>query len=516
MTRLLPLLLLPLAALAQPGTLDPSFGSGGTVFLTPDPVAGASAVVLTADGKLVLAGRVGGDAALLRLNTDGSLDSSFGEEGYARLDFGGEEEQQFAGLVVRADGSVVASGLALDGEGDGINVLAAFTPDGVLDPSFGDAGTVSVSEGFERLEFLRLAERPDGRLIVTGTGFASGASQTAAIVAQFSADGALDSSFGTDGIAQLTSPGSLSLVGQDLALEDDGDIVVGGFASSGTFSVEPFAARLTAEGALDASFGVRTFDFGEDFSLASGVIVDEAGRAVLVGSAVDLFAGASSLVLARLNADTGTLDSSFGEGGLVFTTLGTNIAQGVDVTELEDGALLTAGPAGPDGLSADLTVARFLPDGALDASFGTNGVAAADVRPVDVAGALAVEPDGDIVVVGYEATGVGGFAGIEAARFTAPPVSAEPTGEALSAFRLGAPYPNPARDVARLPVSAPQGASVRVEAFDRLGRRVAVLHDGPLASGVHVEFDLGRLASGAYAVRAVSAGRSVTRWVVRP
>ncbi len=511
---LLTLALLPLVALAQPGTLDPLFGDGGTVFLTPDPVAGTGAVGLTADGKIVLAGIVGGDAAVLRLSPDGSLDTDFGNDGYALVDLGGGEDQ-FLGLIVRADGSLVASGLGTNSQGDGVNVLAAFSAEGVLDPSFGNGGTVTLNEGFESLQFTRLAERPGGSLLVTGAGIPPDADDSVAIVAQLSADGALDGAFGTDGIARIALAGR-GVVGQDLAVQADGRIVVGGLASGALFDIEPFAARLTETGSLDESFGVRTFDFGASFSLVSGVLVDEAGRAVLVGLAADLLAGSSSLVLARLAAADGSLDTSFGEGGLVVTTLGTEIAQGTDVLEQSDGKLLAAGPAGPNGSEADFAVARFTSDGSLDDSFGNGGVGMADIGVLDIPAALALQADGNVVVAGYASTAGGTPVGIEVARFEndGRPSAVEPLPSA-SAIRLGAPYPNPTAGAAWLPVEAPPGVAVRVEVFDRLGRRVAVLHDGP-ATGALLRLDLSELASGAYAVRAVSGGSTVARWLIRP
>ncbi len=142
--------LFPLAALAQPGTLDASFGEGGTVVLRPDSTAGANAVALAEGGKLVLAGTVDGDAAVLRLNVDGSLDESFGEDGYALLDFGGDADQ-FAGLAVQPSGALVVSGIG----GDDTAVVAGFTADGALDMSFGDGGTTFVSEGFESSQLAR-------------------------------------------------------------------------------------------------------------------------------------------------------------------------------------------------------------------------------------------------------------------------------------------------------------------------------------------------------------------------
>ncbi len=97
---------------------------------------------------------------------------------------------------------------------------------------------------------------------------------------------------------------------------------------------------------------------------------------------------------------------------------------------------------------------------------------------------------------------------IDPIRITPPPVDAEPTpGEPSGALALGAPYPNPSYGSATLPLALPAATEVRVAVYDVLGRAVAVVHDGPLASGAHtLSLDTAALPLGIYSVRATAGG----------
>ncbi len=107
------------------------------------------------------------------------------------------------------------------------------------------------------------------------------------------------------------------------------------------------------------------------------------------------------------------------------------------------------------------------------------------------------------------------FAFATLARFDRASLPATEDGAAeVPRARLFGPHPNPTRGSARITLLLPQAdAHVRVEVVDVLGRRVAVLHEGPLSAGEHrLTFDGDGLAPGAYVVRAVGEGLDVARW----
>src|SRR5439155_443321 len=173
------MLALPLAARANPGDLDPSFGTGGQV-ITPilSGYDGAGALVLQPDGKLVAAGHAynanNNTLALVRYNADGSLDGNFGTGGKVTTAIG--TASGGAALVVQPDGKLVAAGYTSSASNTSF-ALVRYNADGSLLTCIGLGGSVitpivSVDDGAGALVL-----QPDGKLVAAG--YASSASNTA-------------------------------------------------------------------------------------------------------------------------------------------------------------------------------------------------------------------------------------------------------------------------------------------------------------------------------------------------
>src|SRR5215469_132234 len=213
------------------------------------------------------------------------------------------------------------------------------------------------------------------------------------------APGTLDSTFGTGGRV-TTDFGGTGAAAHTLAVQADGKILTAGVAVSN--GVTDFAlARYNSNGVLDASFGTggivtTAFDFPGNFDRVFTVIRQPDGKFVAVGSTVsNLFA---NFALARFNAD-GTLDTSFGTGGIVTTGFGVS-AEATSAVVQADGKIVAAGYANLDG-GESFALARYNSNGTLDASFGMGGRVTTDFAgPNDQAESVAVQPDGRIVVAG--------------------------------------------------------------------------------------------------------------------
>jgi uncharacterized delta-60 repeat protein len=360
-------------ALAAPGDLDATFGSNGFVWID---VAGetdhARTVVAQRDGKLLVGRGNERDLSVVRLGTDGALDTSFGVGGVASL---GVPNQTIdtAAIVEQADGNVIVVGTA-----NNDLAVARFLTDGRVDTSFGSNGLTLASFGLAMLA-TTVVQQDDGKLVIGGA-VLSGMRRDA-FLTRFDTAGAVDASFGVGGAAIYSS--ALAERVTALAQQTDGKLVAAVRADPGAMAV----LRLTRDGALDPSFdgdGKALIEVAGIYSLATAVAVQTDGKIVIGGDGYGVGA------VARLNPD-GSPDSSFGSGGSmsfnVAATTGIGIVNGSLIIE-PSGAILVGGDqwrwgedtwAGDWDFPLDGFLARLTPSGALDPSFGQAGVTIIDV-----------------------------------------------------------------------------------------------------------------------------------------
>ena len=283
-------------------------------------------------------------------------------------------------------------------------VGSAAATTGGLDPSFGTSGTVTTGlvgpVGDSPANALLL--QPDGKLIAVGDSDANptdGQDPLPQIsLVRYNPDGSWDPGFGSYGVVRTTIPGGNAYANAAL-LQPDGKIVVAGYYWPNGRRV--FALlRYDADGSLDPSFGtggIVTTPVGDDDSEAFGVVLQPDGKIVAGGLTNDSNGSNSRSALVRYNPD-GTLDASFGSDGIV---LDTHVRQhGFAAIALQpDGKILGVGQGALWPWTAT-PLTRFNSDGTPDSSFGSGGVSKAATGQAD---ALTLQPDGKIVVVGENA-----------------------------------------------------------------------------------------------------------------
>ncbi len=431
----------PAAAFASDGQLDTTFGSGGKV--TTDFASSfdnASAVAIQSDGKIVAAGGVFGSAAagsadfaLARYNSDGSLDTTFGIGGKVQTDFASSYERAYA-LTIQADGKIVAAGISQIG-GDGDFALVRYNSDGSLDTSFGSGGIVHTDFGATFFEQANaVAVQSDGKIIAAGQTF-SFSTGTDLALARYNSDGSLDTSFGSAGTGKVTldvGGGAYQQINA-IAIQSDGMIVAAGYTAPIGGSTAFLITRYTTGGSLDSTFGtggiVLTTLFGTN-DLAHSLVIQPDGRIIVGGETTSVTASSANtdFALVRYNTD-GSLDASFGASGIVttdFTSGSTDQVRGVALQV--DGKIVAAGryfvPNVPG--NGDFAVARYNTDGSLDTTFGNGGTGFVttdfSVSSDDCSG-VALQSDGQIVVVGSTTFGSAiGAADFALARYDVTPV----------------------------------------------------------------------------------------------
>ena len=327
------------------GSLDTTFdGDGKVTTFTQDttPADGfgdtnaiAHAVAVQSDGKIVVAGSSDADFALIRYNTDGTVDTTFSGDGIVVTAVGGGVDAIRA-MALQPDGKIVVAG-----ESSGDFVVARYNTDGTLDASFGGGGiVVTAMAGSNTLHALAI--QPDGKVVVAGVSGGRFA------LARYSAAGVLDPAFGLGGVVD-GGPGQANAI----ALLAGGKIVVGGFVSGG--SNRDFALlRFGATGAPDLSFGLFgkvVTSVGSGDAEINGLVVYPSGRIVAAGFADN----GTNLDFALVGyTETGVLDVTFGETGQVITPISDfeDVARAVALQA--DGKVVVAGSA-----DADFVVVRY-------------------------------------------------------------------------------------------------------------------------------------------------------------
>ena len=381
-------------AIAAPGDLDTSFGSGGKSEITTFKSELVSDVVLQQDGKILLSGTLAGpsneDIFVARLVApQGTLDTSYGlGTGASRLDFGGADIG--GGLVLQADGKIDVSGQGTTtGPGGGVRVVAAqlLNPQGTLDPGFG-GGTGFLASRYDPLgtsgdqDASFAAAKQGSNLIVAGVSAHGGATDMA-VARVLNPAGAFDSGFASGGTVKLIDFGGSLDIAHSVALAPDGKIVVAGVTGPTLTSIG--VARLTANGDLDNSFN------GNGKATVPGTVgalaVQPDGKVIVGGSS------GGDFTVARFNTN-GTLDQTFGSGGRASVNFGTGADTVNDIAVQPDGKIVLA------GASSGFAVARLQPNGSLDTTFGTSGKTSVAFRGPDSGQRVALQPDGKIVVAG--------------------------------------------------------------------------------------------------------------------
>ncbi|WP_306391229.1 hypothetical protein [Telluria beijingensis] len=362
------------------GRLDPGFGDGGRIAL-PGQVVANTNPVQQPDGKILVALATAGanfDVRVLRLNADGHLDTDFGDDGSVVVSIGPNSDLP-TDILLMPDGRIVVAAIDMINNGMGFGVVRLL-PDGSLDTSFNDGGTLQFSPRPGQAASVSHATlQQDGKFLMVGLAQGSGTGLDFAI-ARVGVDGRPDTSFGTGGSVVLPVGPGTDNARAVVALED-GKILVAGTTRSSNNDVDSALVRLNADGSLDASFGtggvaIARLTGGHD--LFSQMAVQEDGKIVVFGSmngGLTTSTGAE-LMVARYHAD-GRLDTAFGNNGVVhIPTQG--IGTGVDpgAMEIVDGQIIVFGNTLDDPGTGNVStvLARIDADGRLDASFNANPV----------------------------------------------------------------------------------------------------------------------------------------------
>jgi uncharacterized delta-60 repeat protein len=383
------------------GSLDPTFGTGGKVLTDlGDNSAGAQIQAVVSDAALQSNGDivVSGNFGLVRYLPSGKLDTSFGTKGLATT------TGSAAGLAIEPNGDYLAVGAGSTSGGVSTFEVTRFTSSGKLDPTFGNDGVVTTtfpgaSDGAAADAVL---VEPDGDVLVGGQASVPGTTRNEPVITEgalalYSSAGALEESFGSGGIVQSTS--------------SIGDIANLGIDASGDIFVLPAHAEFSPSGQLDSSVTAETIatssQGGDNAFLPNGQSVS-----------------ATSVTVAKHNTDVqatlfnanGTVDSAFDNPPFTYT--GAELAgfQSPGAAAVQpNGQIVIAGSSFKD--TSVFGLARLDTNGSLDSTFGSTGVLTTSFQGDDGATAVLIQPNGDIVAVGFSENNTTGVTDIALARY---------------------------------------------------------------------------------------------------
>jgi uncharacterized delta-60 repeat protein len=341
-------------------------------------------------------------APLGRGRRPGDLDPTFGSGGKVTTDFAGGSDVAI-GVALQPDGKIVAAGSATPKATIFSDfALARYNSDGSMDATFGSAGKVTTDFGGDGDRADSVALQLDGKIVAAGTTSTPGVGGFSHFaLARYNSDGSLDATFGSGGKVITDFGGGAEAV----ALQPDGKIVAAGSASPGATIFFDFAlARYNPDGSLDATFGSGgkvTTEFTGNFDQANAVALQPNGKIVAAGNTG---AGTShDFALARYNPD-GSLDATFGSGGKVTTDFTGGSDQATALSLQPNGKIVAAGTAST-GTILEFALVRYKKHGGLDPSFGSGGKVTTDFTGSnDVAWGVALQPDRKIVAVGGAGT----------------------------------------------------------------------------------------------------------------
>ncbi len=525
--------LLSTQAFSQDGQLDTTFaGTGGTiVYIGSFGNDEAHSVAIQSDGKIVAGGFAyfssGNEYtfALIRLKSNGELDSTFGTNGIVTTGFGGSNTDARAySIVIQPDGKIIAGGYSSTGSNGTQHVftLVRYNINGSIDSTFGTGGVVTTAVGTSDDKIYSLIIQQDEKIIAGGTSynslFTTGTEYDFAL-ARYNTNGSLDASFGNKGIVTTRVSFNNNSGGDDevrsLVLQSDGKIIAAGYSYGGYAMV-----RYNSNGTPDNTFGnagiVLNSVSGSDYDNAIALQSD--GKIVSAGASYLNNRYVFSLI--RNNPD-GSLDNSFGVNGVVATQIDSS-DDGINALAIQsDGKIIVGGYSENNSQNYLFALARYNTDGSLDKTFGYNGVAVTAVGlGDDKINALAIQSDGKIIAAGASLyNNFYDLYGFSVVRYTGSSVTAiksfNPANNIPTDYSLFQNYPNPFNPTTTIEFSIPKSEFVTLNVFDVIGRKVASLvNENKEAGKYSIIFNGSKLSSGIYFYRLQAGNYSAVKKLI--
>lgn len=431
------------SAQSNPGDLDPTFGNNGKETINfPGYNSSARAAIIRPDGKILISSTVytgshTGDFMAVRLNTDGSIDNTFGLGGSSVIDFLGNGDAA-TWIQSQSDDKIILCGVAerpIVGTRfyENMIALARLNTNGEVDNTFGISGKTVLDILGGNNGLSKCLVKPDDKILIVGSASPHLSTSSDSVLVQYNQNGTLDNTFGLGG--KLTTDFMIQDGAITPLLLNDGKIIVVGSSMDQT-APTPFRYAITLakylpNGDLDSSFGTN----GKVITQIGNNLI-QAGDAVLLPNnkfiVVGYISGTtgitnSDILLIKYNSD-GSLDSSFGLNGILTIDQDSSIEQGIAIHVQSNGKILVAGSIlNGDVGDLDFLLVRYNSDGTSDSGFGQNGkmITKFGIQSDQAASMSIGQVDGKILLIGSAQSGSN--ASIAIARYLGDPPASSPS-----------------------------------------------------------------------------------------
>lgn len=498
----------------QPGSLDPTFGFNGIMIasLGNNFMAINAYSVLQPDGKIIVGGTA--DTAynkrpfVMRFNADGSRDFTFGG-GATITKATAAQRDTIYGIALQNDGKIVLAGVSWSVTSYRV-LLLRYNSDGTIDNTFGTSGIKIITPNSGG-EAHSVAIQDDQKIVVAGYTVKSGKQRF--LTMRLNSNGTFDNTFGTGGIV-ATAVDTIVDYAYTVAIQPDQKILVGGYSAykdNGWLGkyIQFATVRYNTNGTPDASFGnagmVKTkVGTVQGYSILMSIAVTDSQKILAGGQCQNFSSPDRDFAVVCYNSN-GSKDSSFAEEGIAYTDFANHTDNFSGLAIKPDGNFVTGGYSfNNSGLLRNFALAQYLPDGNPDVYFGSIGKVTNNLGQYnDIAYSVMVQPDGKIILTGtsdYASNVVVGLA-----RYIG---TAQPSGISTPKDDLQIQlYPNPANTQLFIETS---GAEVeQVNIYNSTGSLVKAA-----ASITNHQLSIENLAAGLYIAEIKTKERSTRkRWV---
>ena len=391
------------------GSLDNTFSSDGKIMLDFHSDDYGRSVAITDDDKIFVLGYTkllnDNNFLLAKYLSNGTPDNNFSDDAFVSTDINGGDDYGRS-LIHFSNGKNLAVGYTDNGN-DYDFALVKYNSDGSLDNSFGTNGivTTDLNSSKDDRAFAALLQS-DGKIVVTGYSGTATTDYDVAIV-RYNSDGTLDNTFGTNGIVIKDIYSSSDDKIYAATLQSDGKIIAAGSYDSGS-SVKFLLVRLNTNGTFDNTFdgnGVLTTEIGtKKDAIAYGVTTQSDNKIVASGRFMSSDDDKDFIIVRYLT--DGTLDNSFDANGIVSTDFSGDDDYGYSICMQGDDKIFVGGMSINNSGNNNFAIARYNTNGSLDNSFDDNGILTTDVSTnYDKGFSILLQDDGKIILGGYSNNG---------------------------------------------------------------------------------------------------------------